>query len=85
MRSTKKGICCKHADLWPSLSRSLLRTANNPHPMFFFVPCRCPRYVAMIRDELSLATDHLEEVEIGMSGWLSKWRDRDVYLWGSVK
>ena len=39
----------------------------------------------MIRDELSLATDHLEEVEIGMSGWLSKWRDRDVYLWGSVK
>lgn len=43
------------------------------------------RYVAMIRDELSLATDHLEDVEIGMSGWLSKWRDRDVYLWGSIK
>ena len=39
----------------------------------------------MIREELSLAADGLEGVEDTVSGWLSKWRDRDVYLWGSAK
>ncbi|CBN77838.1 acyl-CoA binding domain protein and partial Diacylglycerol O-acyltransferase [Ectocarpus siliculosus] len=39
------------------------------------------RYVVMIRDEL---TD-LNDVDVSMSGWLFKWRDRDAYLWGSVK
>lgn len=43
------------------------------------------RYFHMIRDELSLATDGLEDVELTVSGWLHRWRDRDVYLWGSPK
>lgn len=43
------------------------------------------RYLSKIHEEINLATDGLDGMEGSMSGWLSKWRDRDVYLWGSPK
>ncbi|CAM9290859.1 unnamed protein product [Choristocarpus tenellus] len=40
-------------------------------------------YLSRIHEEMS----HIPQgpSAISMSGWLSKWRDRDVYLWGAPK
>lgn len=42
-------------------------------------------YLTNIQDEIDMATGNLGNAECNMSGWLSKWRDREVYLWGSPK
>lgn len=44
-----------------------------------------PSYLRKIHDEINNAAHDVGDPEGSMSGWLSKWRDRDVYIWGTPK